>query len=152
MTGKKTETGCIFCNRLDCDDEEHFVVHRGEYWYVIMNRYPYNSGHLLLVLGRHEAALSNCTPHELDEMGRLLRVMEAALLEALQPQGINCGYNGGESAGAGIPEHLHIHMLPRWAGDTNFISTVGETRVMPQTLEQSYETIRPVFRRLLGEG
>ena len=152
VTGQKKEEGCVFCNRLRGDEQEHLILHRGEHWYVIMNRYPYNSGHLLLVLGRHQAVLSGCTPPELAEMGVLLHAMETALTESFQPQGINCGYNGGQSAGAGIPEHLHLHMLPRWAGDTNFMSTIGQTRIMPQTLEQSYETLLPVFRRLLGAG
>lgn len=150
VTGEKTESGCVFCNRLECDEQENFVLHRGEHWYLIMNRYPYNNGHILLVLGRHAATLAGCTPAELGEMGTLLGVMEAALLEAYRPQGINCGYNGGESAGAGIPEHLHLHMLPRWSGDTNFMSTIGETRIMPQTLEQSYETLLPVVQRLVA--
>jgi len=78
----------------------------------------------------------------------LLKVMEDTLTEVFQPDGINSGYNGGQSAGAGIPEHLHLHMLPRWAGDTNFMSTIGETRVMPQTLDQSYEKLLPVVQRL----
>ena len=148
VTGEKTETGCIFCNRLDCDDRVNLVLFRGDHWYVIMNRYPYNSGHLLLVLGRHHATLAGCTSAELGEMGSLLRLMEIALTEAFQPQGINAGYNGGQSAGAGIPEHLHLHMLPRWSGDTNFMSTIGETRIMPQTLEQSYEILLPIIQRL----
>lgn len=150
VTGGKKEEGCVFCNRIECDDREHFVLYRGAHWYVMLNRYPYNNGHLLLVLGRHQPALSDCTPAELAEMGGLLRAMEAALLEAYRPQGINCGYNGGESAGAGIPEHLHLHMLPRWSGDTNFMSTIGHTRVMPQTLEQSYDTLQPVLARILA--
>ena len=152
VTGEKTETGCVFCNRLDCDERENFVLHRGSHWYLIMNRYPYNSGHLLLVLGRHHATLAGCTPDELGEMGTLLRVMEVALQEALHPQGINCGYNGGQSAGAGIPDHLHLHMLPRWAGDTNYMTTIGDTRIMPQTLEQSYELLLPVVQRLVADS
>ncbi len=148
MTGKKREDGCVFCNRLECDEAANFVLHRGRHWYIIMNRYPYNGGHMLLVLNRHQPMLSRCTPEEMAEMSRLLGVMEAALLEAFEPDGINCGYNGGSSAGAGIPEHLHVHMLPRWAGDTNFMSTIGETRVMPQSLEQSYERLLPVVTRL----
>ena len=84
-------------------------------------------------------------------MGVLLSVMENSLLEAYHPQGINCGYNGGTSAGAGIPEHLHVHMLPRWDGDTNFMSTIGQTRIMPQTLPQSYALLKPVVERLVAD-
>ena len=150
MTGKHKEEGCVFCNRLVCDERENYILHRGHDWFILLNLYPYNSGHLLLVSNRHQPLLSGCTPTELAEMGTLLHVMEQALMETYHPEGINCGYNGGVSAGAGVPEHLHLHMLPRWSGDTNFMSTIGETRVMPQTLDQSYERILPAIRRLAG--
>jgi ATP adenylyltransferase len=149
VSGEKKEEGCVFCNRLSCDDEEHYVLHRGEHWYLLLNLYPYNNGHILLVLNRHEAMISSLQPAEIAEMGTLLQVMEKALLEVYRPHGVNCGYNGGASAGAGIPEHLHMHMLPRWAGDTNFMSTIGETRIMPQTLEQSYALLKPVVQHLV---
>ncbi len=151
VTGKEKESGCVFCNRLQCDDQEHFVLHRGLHWYLMLNLYPYNSGHILLISHRHQPMLGRCTPEELAELGTFLRVMENALTEVFQPDGINCGYNGGQSAGAGIPDHLHLHMLPRWAGDTNFMSTIGETRVMPQTLDQSYAKLLPVIQRLAAE-
>jgi ATP adenylyltransferase len=148
VTGREKESGCVFCNRLEFDDREHYVLHRGRHWYVILNLYPYNGGHMLLVLNRHQPNLGACTPEELAEMGSLLSVMENALREAFQPDGFNCGYNGGTSAGAGIPEHLHVHLLPRWSGDTNFMSTVGETRVMPLTLDQAWEKLAPAVKRL----
>ncbi len=151
VTGEKKEEGCVFCNRIQCDEQENFILHRGQYWYLLMNLYPYNSGHMLLVLNRHQPMLGQCTAEELAEMGQLMSIMEAALTESFRPDGINCGYNGGSSAGAGIPEHLHLHMLPRWNGDTNFMSTIGETRVMPQTLDQAYERLLPVVQRLVGE-
>lgn len=151
VTGEKKEEGCVFCNRLECDDRQEFVLHRGRHWYLLLNLYPYNSGHLLLVSNRHQPLLGQCSPEELAEMGQILSLMEAALTEAFHPDGINCGYNGGSSAGAGIPEHLHLHMLPRWAGDTNFMSTIGETRVMPQTLDQAYERLLPLIQRLAAE-
>ncbi len=151
VTGEKKEEGCVFCNRVACDEAEHYVLHRGRHWYLLLNLYPYNSGHMLLVLNRHQPLLGQCTPAELAEMGRLLSLMEAVLTEAFNPDGINSGYNGGSSAGAGIPEHLHLHMLPRWHGDTNFMSTIGETRVMPQTLDQAYARLLPVVRKLADE-
>ena len=151
VTGEKKEAGCVFCNRLQCDDAQNYVLHRGSRWFLLLNLYPYNSGHMLLVLNRHQPLLGGCTPDELAEMGRMLSLMEAVLTEAFRPDGINCGYNGGSSAGAGIPEHLHVHMLPRWAGDTNFMSTIGETRVMPQTLDQAYARLLPVVQRLAAE-
>jgi ATP adenylyltransferase len=151
VSGQKKEEGCVFCNRVSGDEAEHFVLHRGEHWYLLLNLYPYNGGHMLLVLNRHQPMLGRCTPEELAEMGRLMSIMEAALTETFRPDGINCGYNGGSSAGAGIPDHLHLHMLPRWTGDTNFMSTIGETRVMPQTLPQAYGRLKPVIDRLAAE-
>lgn len=152
VTGQRKEEGCIFCNRLVCDPREHYVLHRGRHWYILLNLYPYNSGHMLLVLNRHQALLGGCLAAELQEMAQLLGTMEQALTEIYRPDGINCGYNGGVCAGAGIPDHLHLHMLPRWAGDTNFMSTIGNTRVMPQTLDQSYERILPAITRLLKDA
>ncbi len=153
VTGASKDDGCVFCHVLAAaDDHANQVLHRGDHWVVMLNRYPYNNGHLLLVLGRHAALLSDCTPPELHEMGRLLAAMERALDEGLRPHGFNCGYNGGASAGAGIPEHLHLHLLPRWAGDTNFMTTVGQTRVMPQTLDQVQALLAPLLTRILAEG
>ena len=151
VSGQEQTDGCVFCNRRQGTTEQTYMLHRGQHWYLMLNLYPYNGGHLLLVLGRHAAALGDCTPEELQEMARLLAVMERPCTECFQPDGINCGYNGGSSAGAGIPEHLHLHMLPRWAGDTNFMSTIGETRVMPLTLDQAWARLQPVIARLAGE-
>jgi ATP adenylyltransferase len=143
-TGKNE--GCVFCDvQSSGDDAGNYVLHRGTHWYVMLNRYPYNNGHLLLVLQRHASLLGDCRSDELAELGSLLAVMERTLREALRPGGLNGGYNGGASAGAGIPQHLHLHLLPRWLGDTNFMSTVGETRVIPSTLDQMYAELQPVF-------
>ncbi len=152
VTGSRKEEGCVFCNRLDCEEREHYILHRGLYWYILLNLYPYNSGHMLLVHNRHLRMLGECTPDEISEMGQLLHLMEKALMETFHPDGINCGYNGGVSAGAGIPDHLHLHLLPRWQGDTNFMSTIGRTRVMPQTLDQSYDRILVAIKQLAGKA
>jgi ATP adenylyltransferase len=151
VTGQIQEEGCVFCNRLECDEEEQYVLHRGRYWYIILNHFPYNNGHILLVLNRHEPALTDCTFDELREMGDLLWLMENALRRGMNPHGINCGYNGGSTAGAGIPEHLHLHMLPRWTGDTNFMTTVGQTRVVPQILAESYAALKPHVQQFAVE-
>lgn len=151
MSGQQKTEGCVFCSIPSGDDAETYVLHRGEHWYVVLNRYPYNGGHVLLVLNRHAGTLGACTPDELEEMAHLLALVEKALMECFRPDGLNAGYNGGRSAGAGIPEHLHLHMVPRWAGDTNFMSTIGETRVMPLTLDQAWSRLRPVIARLAGE-
>jgi ATP adenylyltransferase len=150
VTGQIKEEGCVFCNCLQGDDQDNFILHRAGKWYIVLNRYPYNNGHLLLVLNRHQPALAACTTEEMTEMAALLPLMEQALQQAYNPHGINCGYNGGASAGAGIPEHLHLHMLPRWQGDTSFMTTIGKARVMPETLAQTYATLRPVLANLLA--
>ena len=142
VSGERKEEGCVFCNRLTGGDREHYVLYRGPRWYLILNLYPYNSGHLLLVLGRHAQRLADCTPEELVDMASLLKLMEDALQEAFRPDGINCGYNGGASAGAGIPGHLHVHMLPRWTGDTNFMPVLASTRVLPQALAELAAKLR----------
>ncbi len=153
MTGQEHSDGCVFCEALAAgSDKENQVLFRGTSWLVMLNRFPYNNGHLLLVLGRHAPLLSDCTPAELQEMGSLLAAMERALNEGLRPHGFNCGYNGGASAGAGIPAHLHLHLLPRWAGDTNFMTTVGSTRVMPQTLAEVHALLAPILARILADG
>jgi ATP adenylyltransferase len=143
-TGKNE--GCVFCDvQSSLDDAANYVLHRGAHWYVMLNRYPYNNGHLLLVLSRHASLLGECGAEELAELGSLLAAMERTLCTTLHPGGYNGGYNGGASAGAGIPQHLHLHLLPRWQGDTNFMSTVGETRVIPSTLDEMYAQLKPAF-------
>ena len=153
VTGSKRDEddGCVFC-RVDAadDDAGNLVLHRGRHWLAMLNRYPYNNGHLLLVLRRHVGLLSACNADEIAEMGRLLVAMEASLAEVMNPHGFNCGYNGGASAGAGIPEHLHLHLLPRWSGDTNFMTTVGDTRILPQTLEEVRDLLAPALARHAG--
>ncbi len=145
VSGQLREEGCIFCNRSGGDDPEHFVLQRASAWYIMLNRYPYNNGHLLLVLNRHQPTLCDLTAVELDEMARLLPAMERALRRAYQPHGVNCGYNAGASAGAGVPEHFHVHMLPRWHGDTSFMTTIGGTRIMPETLPETFAKLRPLL-------
>jgi len=145
VSGQAREEGCIFCNRLAGEDERHFVLHRARHWYVILNRYPYNNGHLLLVLNRHAPTLGDLAPAELAEMGRLLAAMERTLRRAYGPDGLNAGFNAGASAGAGVPDHFHLHMLPRWAGDTSFMTTVGDTRVMPEALPTTWARLRPLL-------
>ncbi len=152
VTGQEEEEGCVFCNRLECVEEEHYILHRAEYWYVVLNLYPYTNGHLLLVLGRHHQTLAGCTADEMKEMGLLLRALEDTLRRAYGPHGINCGYNGGTSAGAGIPEHLHLHIMPRWHGDTNFMTTIGQTRIMPEKLADSHARLKPVLAEVLAGG
>jgi ATP adenylyltransferase len=125
-------------------------VFRGERSYVILNLYPYNNGHLLVVPYRHEPTLAGLTRDEMDEVGLLTQRAETALREAYKLEGINVGVNLGKVAGAGIVEHVHVHLVPRWNGDTNFITVVGETRVLPENIRDTADRLRPIFQRLSG--
>jgi ATP adenylyltransferase len=138
---------CIFCDPSAGRDVD-LVVLRGRHAYVILNLYPYNNGHLMVVPTRHLAALEALTPDEQVELMHLARISEMALNEAYRPQGINVGINLGKAAGAGIEDHLHVHLVPRWAGDTNFMTAVGQTRVLPEDLGATAARLRPIFERL----
>ncbi|HLN97250.1 MAG TPA: HIT domain-containing protein [Pyrinomonadaceae bacterium] len=139
--------GCIFCSlRDDPDrDEANFVIHRAGHNFVVLNIYPYISGHLLIVPYEHVGELDAAAKQTTDELMDLTKRCETALRAAYQPAGFNIGMNLGKAAGAGIVDHIHIHILPRWPGDSNFISTVGETRVIPEDLATTYQKIRAKF-------
>ena len=148
VTGAAKSADCVFCAALTGTDADPLIVFRGSSAFVILNLFPYNNGHLMVVPNRHIASLVDATPDELTEMMALTRRAEIALREAFAPQGMNMGLNLGKAAGAGILEHLHLHVIPRWAGDTNFMTVVGETRVLPQELPVTAEKLRPIFQRL----
>jgi ATP adenylyltransferase len=141
-------SGCIFCDALARIDREPLVVHRGRTSFVILNKFPYNNGHLMVVPNRHVGRLVDLAPDELAELGQLTQAAERALTLAYDPHGFNMGLNLGKPAGAGVLDHLHMHIVPRWHGDTNFMSTVGETRVLPEELEQTGERIRAAFSEI----
>ncbi len=138
---------CIFCDARDAAGHD-LVVFRGLACYVILNLFPYNNGHLMVVPNRHVASLSDAPSSELSELMELTRSAETALREAYKPDGLNVGINLGRAAGAGIADHLHIHVVPRWAADTNFMTVVGEARVLPETLTETRDRLRPIFERL----
>ena len=152
MTGRAT-TGedCVFCVALDHAAPESLVVARAETCFVILNRYPYSNGHVMVVPNRHIGSLAEATPDELMELMVLTRRAELALTEAYQPHGLNLGINMGRPAGAGVPGHLHMHVVPRWNGDTNFMTVVGQTRVVPEVPPRTLECLRPIFERLARE-
>lgn len=134
---------CIFCAAAEGhDDAQSLVVLRAKKNFVILNRYPYTSGHVMVVPYAHRATLAESDPETLDEMMILARRVEQALETLYHPNGYNLGMNIGRAAGAGIPGHLHLHVLPRWIGDTNFMTTVGETRVQPEELATTYQRLR----------
>lgn len=140
--------GCVFCAALAEPDNARLILLRGQTAFVILNMFPYNSGHLMVVPSRHISTLGAASPAERVEMIELTSLAEAALSEVYRPQGLNVGMNLGRAAGAGIVDHMHIHIVPRWNGDTNFVSVVGQVRVLPEDLEQSAGRLRPVFERL----
>jgi ATP adenylyltransferase len=155
VTGAKSQTGCPFCQAAEAQADTaeatgpgSLVVHRGATCYVILNLYPYNNGHLMVVPYRHVATLGGLRPEELQEIASLTQLVEAALTEAYDPQGINIGINLGTPAGAGILEHLHVHAVPRWTGDANFMTAIAETRVLPEDLGSTARRLRPIFERL----
>ncbi|MCU1385170.1 MAG: phosphorylase [Acidobacteria bacterium] len=151
MTGATGgHTGCIFCNITEPGREE-LVLTRGRVSFVILNLYPYSSGHLMVVPNRHAPNLATTTAEEQAELMRLTRHGEMALTEAYAPQGINIGINLGKPAGAGVLDHLHVHLVPRWNGDTNFMTAIGNTRVLPEDLQASAAKLRPIFERLARE-
>jgi ATP adenylyltransferase len=134
---------CFFCEAARrTDDAETLVVHRAKKSFIILNRYPYTSGHVMIVPYAHVAELNLCEPETLNEMMQLARRMEKALQETYQPNGMNFGMNLGKAAGAGVAGHLHLHALPRWFGDTNFMTVTGETRVHPEQLSVTYSRLR----------
>jgi ATP adenylyltransferase len=143
---EKPDTGCIFCVRDCCgEDRDRLILHRGEQAFVLMNKYPYTNGHLMIAPYRHTADPAELTDAEALEMHRLLVLCRDVLSERIAPQGFNVGMNLGQIAGAGIADHLHLHLVPRWSGDTNFMPVFADVRVIPQHLEATYEHLAPAF-------
>ena len=143
VTGSGGTNGCVFCDTTD-----DLLLFRGRVTFVILNKYPYNNGHVMVVPNRHVPSLSALTAEEQAELMRLTRHAEMALTDAYAPQGINIGINLGRPAGAGVLDHLHVHLVPRWNGDTNFMTVVGNVRVLPEDLNESAKRLRPAFERL----
>jgi ATP adenylyltransferase len=148
VTGTSQPHACVFCEALASEEAGSLILFRGATCYIILNLYPYNNGHLMVVPYRHVASLAECTHEELVEMIDFTRRSEMALTEAYHPQGINIGINIGRSAGAGVVDHVHMHAVPRWTGDTNFMSVIGQVRVLPEELEGTAERLRPIFEKM----
>jgi len=140
-------TACVFCGIQDeKQDEKHLVLVRRSRCFVILNRFPYTAGHLMIVAGRHIPSPTDADDHELTEMILTARLAQRCLTDVYRPDGFNIGFNVGKSAGAGIAGHLHLHVVPRWHGDANFVSILGETRVLPEDLETTFEKLRTPFQ------
>ncbi len=145
----KKEEGCVFCKRLKMKDTvENLIVHRGKKVFVILNKYPYNSGHTLIVPNRHVGLIEKLTEEESIEFFELTRRTVTVIKKALKPASMNLGMNLGRASGAGVPGHLHMHVVPRWQGDTNFMPVIGKTGVISVPLEPIYELLKTEFARL----
>jgi ATP adenylyltransferase len=143
---KDSADECIFCAKPgEDDDEANLIVHRGERCFVILNLFPYTNGHLMVAPYEHAGSLQGLQPETVAEMMALTQRAMEILEDAYEPHGYNVGFNQGRVAGAGVEHHIHMHVVPRWGGDTNFMPVLADTRVMPQTLEQSYEALRGGF-------
>ncbi len=145
----KKEKGCIFCKRLKMKDSlKNLILYRGEKCFVILNKFPYNSGHALIVPNRHVGQVERLTAQESHEFFELTQQTVVAIKNTLKPGSLNLGMNLGRSSGAGIPGHLHMHVVPRWQGDTNFMPVIGKTDVISVPLEPVYEALRAEFAKL----
>ena len=142
----KDEEGCVFCSLLALPDgPQNLIVHRGRRNFAVLNRFPYTSGHMMIVPFEHHSTLCELDSDTRSEMMEMTTKSTKVLDSEYHPHGFNVGINIGEAAGAGITEHIHMHIVPRWSGDTNFMSSLGNTRVMPETLEDSYSRIKKAW-------
>jgi len=144
---------CIFCRAMSGsggDDEANLVVHRGRRCFLLLNAFPYTSGHVMIAPFEHVPSIEALDPPALTELMTLSQRALAALRESYRPEGFNLGINQGKVAGAGIEDHVHLHVVPRWGGDTNFMTAVGDARVLPQTLEDSWAELRERFAATQG--
>jgi ATP adenylyltransferase len=147
ITGDKEE-GCIFCKKpKEGNDKDNLILYTGETSFIIMNRYPYSNGHLMTVPYKHTNSFSDLTQDErLDLMNLTAKCLD--ILQVIKPEGFNIGMNLGRTGGAGIDDHLHFHIVPRWSGDNNFMPVIGDVRVMPEYLEETYETLKKHLKSL----
>jgi len=148
IQANKKENDCVFCKIQKMpDNKENLIVFRGEAAYVVMNRYPYTSGHILVIPYIHKPNLEVLDAETRAEMMELVTRSMRILRSVYHPQGFNMGANIGEAAGAGIAPHVHLHIVPRWSGDTNFMSSLGETRVLPEALEETYHRVKEAWEK-----
>jgi ATP adenylyltransferase len=146
IEGHNKEEGCIFCKALEmADGPENLIVLRGKFAFVMLNKYPYTSGHLMVVPFEHKSTLEELDAQTRAEMMELISQFLVVLPKVYQPQAFNLGANIGEAAGAGVPSHVHLHLVPRWAGDTNFMSVLGGIRILPEALGETYVRVRKAW-------
>lgn len=146
VTKEQRPEGCVFCAKAgQTRDRENLILKRAQHNYILLNLYPYTTGHLMVVPYQHVATLEETPREALLEMMELARLSEACLRKVYRPAGLNVGLNIGQAAGAGIAEHLHLHVLPRWPGDSNFMTTIGETRILPEDLDVTWGRLSKAF-------
>ena len=146
------ESGCPFCKALSAgDDRAYHILYRGEHCFVILNKYPYNNGHSMVLPYRHISDFGELTADERAELNDLLELSLAAHRQSSNPDGFNVGMNLGAAAGAGIESHLHMHVVPRWSGDTNFMTAINETRAIPELLDDAWNRLKPAFEELAAD-
>jgi ATP adenylyltransferase len=147
-------SGCLLCMKPQSpvsSDRENYILYRGQNCYIMLNLYPYTNGHLMIAPYQHEASLERLDDKSLWEMIDLTRAGIAALTKAMSPAGFNIGMNMGRVAGAGIADHLHMHVVPRWEGDANFVSVLAETRMIPEDLDTTYDTLLPILAEEISQ-
>ena len=144
--------GCIFCDfPKENRDKERLILYRGEHCFIIMNNYPYNPGHVMIAPYRHVGKWEDLTDQELLEMMQLSQLVIKALKKTMNPHGFNMGVNLGRVAGAGIDDHVHLHIVPRWNGDTNFMPVIADTKVIPESLEEAYDELKAAIDEIVEE-
>ena len=145
-----TPLGCIFCRAVETDqDENQLILHRSEKAIIMLNRYPYSNGHMMIVPVQHLASLEDLDSETMKDITDMTQVALRTLRTAYAPEGFNVGVNIGKAAGAGVPDHVHVHVLPRWQGDTNFMTSIAETRVVPETLPVTLNRLRDIISETL---
>jgi len=146
LNSNKVDEGCVFCSALEeQDDRSNLIIYRGGKSFVILNRYPYTTGHLMVIPYQHKEVLSDLDPETRSEMMELVNKASQVIKAVYKPAGFNIGINMGSAAGAGIAAHIHIHVVPRWLGDTNFIPVIGDTRLIPEELNVTFKRIKEAW-------
>ena len=139
---------CLFCAQLEASDADVHIVYRGRNCFVVLNRYPYNNGHVMVVPNAHVSSLEDLDSEAAQELMMLAQLSLRVLRQAYDPNGFNVGMNIGEAAGAGVAGHIHLHIVPRWQGDTNYLTVIGQTRTIPEWMDETCARLRPLFDKL----